>query len=253
MYMKKALGALVVSGLLLTAGGGVAKADVGQMVDIDIQGGYLENDGAGPILTNGWDYYSSYADPSGGSYRTYIVESNGDDHRGYFTYSLDAMTAINPDAPIVEDRKSSAMAGTDYKKLYDGYMNADSEMTLSVSGLDANKSYEMVVYSQREIGQSTSLYINGSQVISNASDLTTLTQATTANGLDGNYALITSGLTSDNSGVLSFTYQGQINGFQVKELGDVQATPEPASVALLGIGGALFSLFRSRKSRAIAA
>jgi hypothetical protein len=241
--MKKLLSALMASAVVLATSSGVAHAAVAQMVDVEIQG--TNYAGAG-VITNGFDSFAFNLVAGAGSGKSVAVfghEASGAFFFPTFNYSNDASTAIG-----VSSGTSSAMALTSYANLYDGYMNANSAMSLSLSGLDANKNYELVVYSQREIGQTTTLSINGTQVISNASNLSALTQATAGNSLNGNYALITSGLTSNGSGVLSFTYQGQIDGFQVKEL----PVPEPASVVLLGIGGLLGS-YRMRRSREQAA
>jgi len=245
--MKKNLSALAVSVVVLVASGGVAKADVGQMIDIDVQGSTydgLDPDNGnlgGPILSNGFDSYYGISSTSENKFlKAGVANADGSSVNGRVTYTADASTAINK----ITGGASSAMAVTSYADLFDGYMNAYSDYTISLSGLDVNKSYEMVVYSQREVGQTTSLYINGLQVISNDSSLSALTQATSANGYNGNYAYITSGLTSNASGVLSFDYKGQIDGFQVKELAPV---PEPASVMLLGVGGLLFGLRRNRQ------
>jgi hypothetical protein len=245
-FMKKIMSALVASAVVLATSSGVAHAGVGQMVNIDIQGGFFPSSKHGPILTNGFDRYTTYADPTSGTYDDTVVEATGTRTDGTITYGLDAMTAINPGDPI--HPLSSAMGSGEFKKLFDGYMNSDLGDTISLRGLDANKKYQLVVYAQKEKGETTSLFINSSQVINNFSNLSSLTQATAGNALNGNYALINTGLTSTAAGVLNFTYQGQINGFQVKEL----PVPEPASVVLLGIGGLLGS-YRLRRSREQAA
>ncbi|NTV67109.1 MAG: PEP-CTERM sorting domain-containing protein [Chlorobaculum sp.] len=238
--MKKVIGALMASAIVLATSGGVAHAATGQMVDLDVQGSTY--DGSGPVLTNGADYYMySISSATGETNKPIpLVEASGSSTNARLAYTADASTAINTALGM-----STTMAATPYVLLFDGYMNSDSVGSITFSRLDASKNYEMVVYAQREVGQATSLKINGTQVITNASNLSALTQATAANSLNGNYAYI-SGLTSNSSGVLSFTYQGQISGLQIKEL--PAAVPEPASVMLLGVGG-LLGAYRMRKTR----
>lgn len=233
--MKMLLKPLAVSAMVLLAGSNIAHAAVAQMVDVEINGNQYKGSG---VLTNGKDKFT-YNGISGTNETAEVIgyESTGATFDATLTYTANASTAIT------DLGGSSAMAGTTNKNLYDGYMNAYTTQTVTIGGLDASKNYEMVVYAQREVGQATSLKINGSQVISNASDLSALTQATAANSYNGNYAYI-SGLTSNASGELSFTYQGQISGLQVKQL----PVPEPASVVLLGVGG-LFGAFGLRRNR----
>ncbi|RXK87835.1 PEP-CTERM sorting domain-containing protein [Chlorobaculum sp. 24CR] len=235
--MKKILSALAVSAVVLMGSSGVAKAAVGDIIDLDIQGSTYA--GSGPVLTNGYDYYPySISSATGEANKriTYAVSPTAD-ATARLTYTTNASTAIS------NIGGSSAMQSQPTEYLFDGYMTGNPGVanSISFSSLDPNQSYKLVVYSQAESGTTATLKINGTQVINNVgSGLTSLTEATAGNSLLGNYAVI-NGLTTNASGVLAFTYQGQISGLQV------EAVPEPASVMLLGVGGLLFGLRRNRQ------
>lgn len=235
--MKKILTIPSTLAAILVISSGTARADFGQIINVDVQGGTFE--GSGPILTNGNDYYPfSLASASGEkNKRLPLIENDGSFTIARLSYTADASTAINAYG-------SSSMAGSPYSLLFDGYMTANVNRTISLTGLDPESVYALAVYSQAETGTSTSLTINGVLVLTNpASTATTL-----VNGV--NYALITSGITSDVNGYLAFSYRGQIDGFQLQEMplgaADSSQTPEPSRLLLVSIGMA--GLFRLRSS-----
>lgn len=231
--MRKILYSIGACAMLLLTGNGVVHAAAGDMINVDVQGSTY--DGSGPILTNGYDYYPySLASASGESNkRYYLIHADGSDDSIRLTYTTDASTAIRS-----VSGGSSSLSGTSYAALFDGYMTATSTRTISFTGLDPNANYEMVVYSQGETGRTTTLQINGTTVLTNTNSTATTLQS----GV--NYALISTGLSSDSNGALSFTYLGQISGFQLKEL---SAAPEPASMVLLGVGGVLAAAAKLRR------
>lgn len=210
-----------------------AHADVGQIINLDIQGGTFE--GSGPILTNGQDYYAYSISSASGekNKRIPLIESDGSFSIARISYTADSSTAISA-------LGSSSMANTPYTLLFDGYMTAVTTRTISYTGLDQNRNYALAVYSQAEKGRATSLYINGYQVLRNPDS----SASTLISGV--NYALVTIGLTSDVNGYLSITYQGQLDGLQLQELPDSAPTtvPEPQSLMLIGIGFLGIARFR---------
>lgn len=238
--MKKILSTLAVSAVVLMGSSGVAKAAAGNIIDLDVQGSTY--DGSGPVLTNGYDYYPySISSATGETNKriTYAVSPTAD-ATARLTYTTNASTAIS------NIGGSSALQGQSYEYLFDGYMTGNPGVTntITFSQLDPNENYKLVVYSQAENGTRAALKINGNTVIDNTgSALTTLTEANAGNSYLGNYAVI-NGLSTNSSGAISFTYEGQISGLQL----EAQAVPEPASVVLLGVGG-LFGAFGLRRNR----
>jgi len=238
--MKKLVLSLVASAVVLIGSSGVAKAAVGDMMNISIQGNTYSGTGE---LTNGnyllWTQVSGTSETVP-SYVAHAGAGGGYNFAGPFYYTADSSSAIKDIGGA-----SSTMSGTSYAAMYDGYMSATDARTITLTGLDANKNYEMAVYAQRESGVTTYMKINDSQVLYDVDSNSNLITP----GV--NYALITTGLTSNGSGQLSFAYQGNLSGFQVKELGNppVPSVPEPASAMLLGVGGIVgsFVLRRSRE------
>ncbi len=139
---------------------------------------------------------------------------------------------------------SSSMASTSYANLYDGYMTASQPgRSITFSGIDANSTYQLVVYSQQEFGVPNKTFeINGSTVMTNNNSMAALTSGV-------NYATIND-LYSNGAGVLSFSYFGSLNGLQLKEIAGPGSapTPEPASLVLLGVGGLLGARRLKKKS-----
>jgi hypothetical protein len=135
-----------------------------------------------------------------------------------------------------EDRVADAVfKGTPYAALMDDYaFTLFNPATVSFSGLTPDGTYRLILYSSsNRPGRDTVFTVDGSsETVADPSGSTTL-----QNGL--NYADFTA--TADASGNLSFTFtggqqpEGDLNGIQLQSLATT-ATPEPASLALLGFG-----------------
>jgi hypothetical protein len=126
--------------------------------------------------------------------------------------------------------------GTPYQALMDDYVYSffSQTATVSFSGLTPGGSYRLILYSSSNSpGRDTVFTVDGSsETVADPSGSTTFQY-----GL--NYADFTA--TADASGNLSFTLrggqqaEGDLNGIQLQSVAST-ATPEPASLTLLGIG-----------------
>ncbi|TLU81956.1 MAG: PEP-CTERM sorting domain-containing protein [Chlorobium sp.] len=160
---------------------------------------------------------------------------------------------------LVTGLAANCSFGATDKNLMRSYIyTSGSAGTMSFTGLQANKSYDLYVYTQSENtsgnnygdGQILNLTVNGS-----ALNQTTPSDGGASTFLAGqNYLHGT--FTADNSGNLNISYlspvggtgaasRAVINGLQLK---GSSPTPEPASLVLLGIGGLLASRKLKKKS-----
>ncbi|MGB7510903.1 MAG: PEP-CTERM sorting domain-containing protein [Pelodictyon phaeoclathratiforme] len=139
---------------------------------------------------------------------------------------------------------ASTSIGAPDTKLFTGYLLTDAVAPawFLFSGLDYGE-YDIYVYSQKESGHSGSLSITangGSTSLSNDGSLNILKE-----GVNGNYRIINNVIVG-GSGNLNFAMgtSSVINGIQLVHK---SPNPEPASMLLLGVGGALAAAKLRRK------
>jgi hypothetical protein len=145
-------------------------------------------------------------------------------------------------------------AGSPYSNLMQDLIYANKSGTITLSGLAASATYQLVLYNAGDqnvgAGRASAFTVNG------------VTQTSVWNGTS---ATLTAGLSyvdfasamSDGSGNLVITFgpgsiggvlssEGDLDGFQIMAAG----VPEPASLALLGVAGMMFFGWRRRLARA---
>ena len=155
--------------------------------------------------------------------------------------------------------KNTAFYGTDYNTLMNTYVWTSDTATMTISKLNANTNYDVYVLTQ---GSKSS---NGSQLVLaglNSSGVpTTFTQNGTSNAANSTFVAGTNYMfetfKTDANGNLTFAYSSAngknaiINGLQVVgSAPNTPPTPEPASMVLIGVGGALMSAMKLRKKKA---
>ena len=172
----------------------------------------------------------------------------------------------------------SAFYGTDYQKLMTTYAWTPygTEASISIAGLDKNTSYDVYVLTQGGISlpkkgpqpnNSTKLKLTGygydttqSKWVDNGTFTQTDYSSASLNAFvqGQNYMLQT--FVTDGDGTLQFTYASNeseknaiINGIQIASSSQAgpQPTPEPASMLLIGVGGALITAVKLRKKKSV--
>jgi hypothetical protein len=180
-----------------------------------------------------------------------------------FTSIADAIVTAAPQYVTFNGNSGIGTSGG-YNDLMSGYVYASNgSSTMEFNGLAKNYTYDLFVYSQSEVtdgnasgnGQKLTLtMLKGTAATPTIT--TTLSQASTNTGFVLNRNYLEFNVTSDNNGALKFqysspviggemaTHKAVINGLQLAP------TPEPASMLLLGIGGAIMSARKLRKKKA---
>lgn len=208
-------------------------AGVGDLINIQLGGSPTYTNGAAinDISSQRWNKGAGAEEPDavdlqfsdrtyGSVYYTYRVSGSAG--------SLDFATSIN----------------TLDKKLFQGYLFTDSENTglFVITGLDAG-TYELYVYSQKETGASSVLSFTANGVSGYLQNDGTLTQLT--EGEHGNYLVRNVVVGSDGELSIEIGASNAINGIQLLQ---TSTAPEPASMVLLGVGGVLAAVAKSRRT-----
>lgn len=229
--MKK----IKITGLFLALGmglsGGSLYAATGDLININFGSGYE----SGAAYSGGENLsWNEESRPSGKDTSVYSAE--GDLLSGViFSWTSDGYTVLD----------TSTFTSAPY--LMDSYIyTTNRQGSFTFSGLSEG-TYTLYIYTQSELsGQALSVTIAGT-VYS-----TTLSNASSTTLISGQNYLVIENLTVSEAGTLTVSYGGTgtdvINGVQLLQTSDASAVPEPASIVLLGIGGALAAGYMKKRA-----
>jgi|APHig6443718053_1056840.scaffolds.fasta_scaffold01557_13 hypothetical protein len=229
--MKK----IKITGLFLALGMGLSGSSLyaatGDLININFGSGYE----SGAAYSEGEELsWNEESRPSGNDTSVYSAE--GDRLSGViFSWASDGYTVLN----------TSTFTSAPY--LMDSYIyTTNKQGSFSFSGLSEG-TYTLYIYSQSELsGQALSVSIAGTAYS------TTLSNASSTTFISGQNYLVIENLTVSEAGTLTVSYGGTgtdvINGVQLLQTSDASAVPEPASIVLLGIGGALAAGYMKKRA-----
>ena len=161
-----------------------------------------------------------------------------------------ATSTYNATEPGWGNTSAFVTAGSPYANLMQDCIVAQAADTITLTGLPANTSYQLVLYNSSDqnvgTGRTSTFTVNG---------------VTQTSVWDGTTSTLVAGVTyvdyasamTDGTGTLVINYgvaggtgalETDLNGFQLQQV------PEPASLAMLGVAGMMFVGWRRRLARA---
>ncbi len=206
------------------------------------------------VIGNSGDYWNNILpDDNSGAVSTRLLNTGGLLPGGNFTFTSESLGLIG--------KSSTSFKGTAYATLMNTYVYTYGTTDfMTIGGLSVNTNYDVYVLTQGSKTDNTGvLTLTGTNVLGSTQ---TFTQSGISNGTlssfqpGQNYMLET--FKTDARGNLTFGYAAatpgkvaMINGLQIAASSNngPGPTPEPASMLLIGVGGALISAARLRKKK----
>ena len=172
-----------------------------------------------------------------------LMLSNGDSSSALVTVNFDTIGVINTSRDI--------FAGTNDDNMMRYYALTGSSATVDFTNLNRFATYDLYLYSQeakKTKYPSTTFTVNGK-------DYTITNTSNTAAFIYGSNYITITGINTDASGCLSFSYGpgvnasiGALNGIQLLETSTLTIVPEPSAIALIGVGS-FFALMVKKSKR----